>query len=115
MKFRVEVLVLLVAGCMNEGTVTEKVVVPEHTTHWIWMMPIMHSTGKSTFTTFIPIPMTSHYPEQYAITIAQGEKRRTLYVKRNTFDGLAVGQYYCKKKEDCSQLTKVDVREVERH
>lgn len=102
---------MLLAGCARipRGMVVEKEHHPAHTTHWIYMMPVYHSTGKTGYTTFIPIPMTSHYPEQWSVTIVGPDKKgkqrtRTVYVPKSTFDELREGDNYCVKPEDCNEL-----------
>ncbi|HIX99857.1 MAG TPA: hypothetical protein H9974_10125, partial [Candidatus Dorea intestinigallinarum] len=59
---------LFLSGCsekITEGEIYEKEYKPEKTS--IVTVPIVHTNGKSTYTTIIPV--TYHYPDRWCIRI----------------------------------------------
>lgn len=90
--------VFLFSSCqkMKYGNVVEKWHEPDRT--YVYMMPMVHSTGKTTFTTFIPMIM--HDNEDWCIKVTgigvNGDTiTRTYYVDSIAYDTLSVGKFIC--------------------
>ncbi len=85
---------------IKEGEVYQKYIEPERTYVQMLMIPQIHSTGKSTYTTFIIIPMFIHDDEDYVIKIKKFNQEKgkfdskTLYLERPIFDSLEIGDYF---------------------
>lgn len=87
---------LLLTACSNkleEGQVSKKRFTPAHTATTVQLVPIY--SGQST--SFISIPRTTYYPEQWRITIqgeAEGkEKTATYSVSEEIYDAFEVGDF----------------------
>lgn len=87
------------SGCsekITEGTVYKRNFVAEHTE--TMMIPIVHSTGKTSFTTIIPMIRT--YPDEYIISIKKYDtdskdwETADYYVSQEVYDKVKVGDYY---------------------
>lgn len=108
-------LAATVVGCnnsINEGQIVNKFVEPER--NYVYLQPIAHShrVGNTTVTTFTYIPILRHDDEDYGICIQGINKKgktinRTLYVQKNRFDTLDIGQYFCMDK-NCSKTPNPD-------
>lgn len=98
---RLIILLALCLGCqprIKEGRVVEKYHEPAHQYHTILMVPIVHSAGKVTYTTFIPIPYTIYDDEDWCITIVNNVDGknivRYLWVSESTYNSLQTGCWY---------------------
>ena len=85
-------------GCnrITEGDIVEKWYEPENT--YVAIMPMVISTGKTATT--IMIPYTIYDGEDYCIKIKGFNKKgkevtKTLYVRRERWEKLQKGQYFC--------------------
>lgn len=101
-------LCLMLAGCGNvitEGEVYGK----EYRESEVIMttMPVVHSNGKITYTTVIPV--TWYYPERYVIFIkaydSESGKWQTedYYVEQEVYDAVEIGDYFVFDKETMLQ------------
>jgi hypothetical protein len=92
------ILILLsLSGCstITEGKIIEKEFIPAHTE--TLLVPIVMSTGKSTFTNFIPV--IRDYEDQWVImfegTNEEGEKEaRKVYTDEETYNSYEVGDNF---------------------
>lgn len=87
--------VFFLSSCqkMKYGTIVEKWHEPYRT--YMYMMPIVHSTGKTTY-----IPMIMHDNEDWCIKVTgigtKGDTiTRTYYVDRIAYDTLTIGKFIC--------------------
>jgi len=102
MSARAAIAVALVAlSCerITDGQVYEMWREPERDYFYLMMFPIVHSTGESTFTTFMYIPMHVHDYEDFALRIRKlndkGKwQKRTLYVTKDEWARIQLGQQY---------------------
>ncbi len=98
---------LLLIACSKEplissGTVTRKDHQPEKKWVQIILIPIIRPVGKTTITTFIPVPIFHRRREQWTVVIEgwtgsdteRLRKQRTLYVSRETYERTAIGDIY---------------------
>jgi hypothetical protein len=77
-------VILLLAGCgISAGTVSQKVVEPEHT------YTQMISCGKACL---VPIQQTDD--EDYCFTIIEGEDNNYICVEKAEWDSISEGDYY---------------------
>lgn len=90
--------VFFLSSCqkMKYGNIVEKWHEPERT--YMYMMPIVHSTGKTIYTTFIPMIM--HDNEDWCVKVmgigTKGDTiTRTYYVDRIAYDTLTIGKFIC--------------------
>lgn len=99
MKALITLLLLLVLfSCqkLKYGNVTERWHEPRRT--YMYMMPIVHSNGKTSWTTFIPMTMVDN--EDWCIKVTgigvKGDSiTRTYYVDATAFDTLTIGKFIC--------------------
>ena len=107
---------ILAVGCsqespLNSGTVLSKSHQPEKKWVRIILIPII-MTGKSTITTFTPIPMFHRQPEHWILIIRgtvksegrEREEQRKLYVPRETYDKVSIGDTYTVQVADKTDL-----------
>lgn len=98
-------LSLFLTACSKimEGEIYEKEFVPERT--WVSMVPIVHTDGKTTFTTMIPI--IYHHADEWVIRIRSldGKDTATYYVKEDVYNACEVGMMFefDEKRGDLSQ------------
>ena len=70
----IAISLFLLTGCRSQithGKVIAKDFTPAHSR--VVMVPVVHSTGKSTFTTLHPF--VYHYEDEWEITIRRGQQR----------------------------------------
>ena len=106
------VLLLSLFSCqkLKYSNIVEKWYEPART--YIYMMPIVHSTGKTSYTTFMPVPMYDN--EDWCIKVTgigtKGDTiTRTYYVDKLQYDTLKVGSFICvdgKCNEDTNNVRK---------
>lgn len=92
------ILILLsLSGCstITEGKIVEKEFIPAHTE--TLLVPIVMSTGTSTFTNFIPV--TRDYEDQWIIIFEgmneEGEKEtRKVYTDEKTYNLCDIGENF---------------------
>lgn len=89
------ILLFSLSGCepkITEGEVVEKEFSPEHTQRV--MVPVVHSNGKTSFTTYVPY--FYHYSDKWTITIEgcteEGETvQETFRVTKEVYDAVEIG------------------------
>lgn len=95
----VSVILITLTGCMEqikEGTVYKREFVAEHTE--MIMIPIVHSTGKTCYTTFVPVIRI--YPDEYIVSIKKYNTdskewdTADYYVSKSVYGKVKVGDYY---------------------
>lgn len=101
-------LCLTCAGCSN--TITEgEVYKKEYRDSQVVVIPMtmVHSNGKTTYTTIIPV--TWYYPERYVIFIKAYDdeskewKTEDYYVEKNVYDSINIGDYFVYDEETMLQ------------
>lgn len=87
----------VLSGCekqITEGEVVSKQYTPAH--NQVVVVPIVHSNGKTSYTTFIPF--IYHYADKWTVTIRdyvdEEEKRATYRVTENVYDSVEVGMEF---------------------
>lgn len=94
------VMMFMLIGCgkkITEGEIYYKEFKPEHTNTVV--VPIVHSNGKSCYTTYIP--MIYHYPDRWCIKIRSLNKNKdgeydkaTYYTTKEVYDSCDVGDMF---------------------
>lgn len=93
------VICLLLSGCekIREGEIYKKEFLKENTQ--VSMIPIIHSNGKTSYTTFIPV--THHYPDRWKIYIRslnrdkQGNyKKAVYYTTKEVYNQCEIGNIF---------------------
>lgn len=85
-------LFLVSCGKITEGEIYDKEFIPEKS--WVMIMPIVHTDGKHTYTTMVPIYY--HHPDEYVIKIQSldGENQATYYVTEAVYDACEIGMLF---------------------
>lgn len=92
-------VVFVLTGCggqITQGEVVEKNFTPAHSQ--VVMIPIVHSNGKMTYTTVVP--MVYHYSDSYTITIEKWDaedeeiKRATYRVNEEVYAAVSIGDEF---------------------
>lgn len=106
------------SGCtkpINEGIVYEKFIEPERTWVQFVMLPQVHSSGGSTFTTYMFVPIFHHDDEDFVLRI-RGTNPKTgkpdstsFYVNQRVYDSLGIGGYVCFS-SDCMERKDFDIK-----
>jgi len=112
------VFVVLLTSCVpkiKEGEVYDKDYNPAHTS--VILMPIVHSAGKTTFTTLVP--MCFIYPEAWYISYrAFNEKSQkwdtaTVCVTHEVYDLVQIGGWYERTETDLYKQPRVRQKDKE--
>ncbi len=116
--FIVAVFTVLLTSCapkIKEGEVYAKDYNPAHTA--VILMPIVHSAGKTTYTTLVP--MFFFYPDSWYISYrAFNEKRHkwdsaTVWVTRETYDLAQIGGWYERTENDLDEQPRIRQKDKE--
>lgn len=98
-------ILICFSGCSKgiaEGTVYKREFVAEHTETII--IPIVHSTGKTCYTTMMPV--IRMYPDEWVISVKKYNsdssewETKDFYVSQQVYDKVEVGDYYVFNKKD---------------
>lgn len=98
-------ILICFSGCSKgtaEGTVYKREFVAEHTETII--IPIVHSTGKTSYTTMMPV--IHIYPDEWIVSVKKYNKdlskweTKDFYVSQQVYDKVEVGDYYVFNKKD---------------
>lgn len=104
---------LLLSGCekIREGEIYKKEFLEENTQ--VYMMPIIHSDGKTSYTTFMPV--TYHYPDRWKIYIRslnkdkQGEYKKAIYyTNEDVYNQCEIGNIFSYEEGRDSEEEPVD-------
>ena len=84
------ILASLVTGCnrITEGEIYQKEFREERS--WIQMIPMVHTNGKSTWISYIPI--WYYHPDEYIIEIR--DETALYYVKPETYEQCEIGMMF---------------------
>lgn len=96
---------ILLTGCnkkITEGEICEKEFLPERTD--VVVMPVVHTNGKTTYTTYIP--MIFYYPDRWRISIRAIEKNSDgeydtaeYYTTEEVYNDCKVGDMFSYEKD----------------
>lgn len=98
-------ILICFSGCSKgiaEGTIYKREFVAEHTETII--IPIVHSTGETCYTTMIPV--IRMYPDEWIVSVKKYNKdlseweTKDFYVSQQVYDKVEVGDYYVFNKKD---------------
>lgn len=98
---------------IKEGEVYDKNNTPAHS--MMIMMPIVHTTGKTTTTTIIP--MWFYYPESWSISYRAFNTKTnkwdnaTVWVDRDIYNQVTIGAWYKKNEGDLDEQPKIKQKE----
>jgi len=118
MAFVIAVFAVLLTSCtpkIKEGEIYDKDFQPAHTT--MIMMPIVHSAGKTTFTTLVP--MWFFYPDAWYISYRAFNQKSnkwdsaTVWVNREVYELSQIGDWYERKENDLDEQPRVRQKDKE--
>ena len=93
--FVLAMLACCLSGCgrkITEGEIYSKEFIEEDT--WTQLVPMVHTGGKTVYTTLIPI--VHHHPDEYVISIRDLESDKTAdyYVESEVYDECEIGMMF---------------------
>ena len=105
-------ILFFVNGCdqnfgLKEGIVYDKVFNRSHTD--LVMLPQSMVIGKTVTT--ILIPHTFYYPDSWCLRIKNLDKKRDIYVKKDIYEKIEIGQTYKCSDQDLFEQPKKEIEE----